>query len=253
MKIASLGSGSKGNATLIVNLDTILLIDCGFSLKKIETKAEKFGLNLSQISAIFVTHEHGDHISGVAKLASKYQIPVYVTLGSAQKLLENIDKNLIHYIHGDERINVGDIDVLAITVPHDSAEPVQFVFSCIKTSKKLGVLTDSGHVSKHMINAYSGLDGLLLEFNYDHDMLNNGPYPVSLKQRVSSDYGHLSNQQSMSLLKTIDSRKMKKLIIGHISEKNNDPAIIEALFQQEPTLPLPLLATQAEGFSWVQI
>jgi len=253
LKIASLGSGSKGNATLISNLGTTILTDCGFSLKKFEAKAADFGLNITQIDAIFVTHEHSDHISGVAKLASKYQLPIYTTLGSAKKLKETVDQGLIHYIYGDEKVVVGDLEILPITVPHDSAEPVQFVFSCVKSSKKLGILTDSGHISQHMLKAYSNLDGLLLEFNYDDEMLNNGPYPLSLKQRVSSDYGHLSNQQSMSLLKTIDIGKMNKLIIGHISEKNNDPTIIDELFKQEVDLPVPLLATQTEGFSWVQI
>jgi len=253
MKIASLGSGSKGNATLISNGETTLLIDCGFSLKKIEAKAADFGFNLADLSAILVTHEHSDHISGVAKLANKYQIPVYLTFGTAQKINERLDANLLRAIHGGQSLIINDLSILAVTVPHDCSEPVQFVFTCVQSSKSLGVLTDVGHISKHVVKAYSQLTGLLIEFNYDQAMLDAGPYPYSLKQRVSSDYGHLSNEQSISLLRAIDSKNMTSLIIGHISEKNNHPDIIKNLLKVETHLPEPLLATQSNGFSWVTL
>jgi len=253
MKIASLGSGSKGNATLVSNGETSLLIDCGFSLKKIEQKAQALGFDLSTLNAILVTHEHSDHITGVSKLATRYKIPIYLTLGSACKLEDKLDKTLICPIYGGQSIKIGSLSVRAVTVPHDCLEPVQFVFKCLLTSKSLGVLTDIGHISSHVSQAYSNLDALLLEFNYDPSMLQNGPYPYSLKQRVSSDYGHLSNDQSMSLLKAIATDGMKTLIVGHISEKNNHPDLIEELLKNEKQLPQPLLATQTEGFAWVSI
>lgn len=252
MKIASLGSGSKGNATLVSGQNTTLLIDCGFSLKKIEEKAQNIGLSLDQLDAILVTHEHSDHMSGVSKLALKYQIPVYLTVGSDKKM-KPLDSSLIHHIHGGLEVDIGDFSVLAVTVPHDCNEPVQFVFTCKHSGKKLGVLTDIGHVSSHVVESYSGLDSLFLEFNYDEGMLENGPYPYSLKQRVSSDYGHLSNRQSLSLLNKIDSKNMQNLIIGHISEKNNHPDIICNLLSPLTHLPKPLLATQADGFSWIDL
>ncbi len=253
MKIASLGSGSKGNATLITSGDTTLLIDCGFSLKKIEAKADEFGLSFSNVTAILVTHEHSDHISGVAKLANKYNIPVYITLGSSQKIIDKLNDSLLHHIYGGQSIVFNDISVLAVTVPHDCSEPVQFVFTCQKTTKTLGVLTDIGHISNHVIKAYSNLNALLLEFNYDRDMLEAGPYPHSLKQRVSSDYGHLSNEQSIELLRAINCENMNTLIIGHISEKNNRPDLIDNLLLQESNLPQHVLATQTNGFSWVML
>lgn len=253
LRVASLGSGSKGNATLVSNGETTLLIDCGFSLKKIESKAIDFGFDLTNLTAILVTHEHSDHISGVTKLASRYQIPVYITLGSAQKLSEGFDDSLLNHIYGGQSVSIGNMSVKAVTVPHDSSEPVQFIFTCLESAKSLGVLTDIGHISSHVVKAYSNLDALLLEFNYDCTMLENGPYPYSLKQRVSSDYGHLSNDQSMSLLKSIDSDNMKTLIIGHISEKNNHPDLIENLFKNENEFPKPLLATQSKGFAWVSL
>ncbi len=253
MKIASLGSGSKGNATLISNGETSLLIDCGFSLKKIEEKALCFGFNLAELNAILVTHEHSDHIAGVAKLANKYKIPVYVTKGTARKLIETLESGLLKPIYGGQSTPINGILVRAVTVPHDCCEPVQFVFTCQESLKTLGVLTDIGHISRHVIDAYSHLHGLLLEFNYDQAMLDAGPYPYSLKQRVSSDYGHLSNEQSISLLRAIASQKMQSLIIGHISEKNNHPDIIVNLLKYEHGLPTPLLATQSDGFGWVSI
>lgn len=253
MKIASLGSGSKGNATLVSNNATTVLIDCGFSLKKIEQRANALTFNLSNIDAILVTHEHSDHITGVSQLSARYQIPVYLTIGTARKLEDKLDSRLINYIYGGQQIDIAALSIKVVTVPHDSSEPVQFVFKCLATSKSLGVLTDLGHISNHVIQAYSNLDGLLLEFNYDETMLQNGSYPPSLKQRVSSDYGHLSNLQSMSLLKSIASKNMKTLIIAHISENNNCQNIIEDLFKNEEHLPQPLLATQSEGFHWVSL
>ncbi len=253
MKIASLGSGSKGNATLVSNDETTLLIDCGFTLKKIEAKALDLGVDLASLDAVLVTHEHSDHIAGVTRLANKYQIPVYATKGTADKLIETLNPNLLRFVYGGLSIQIGAIFVLSVTVPHDCAEPVQFIFTCQKTSKNLGVLTDIGHISPHVIEAYSNLHGLLLEFNYDQAMLDTGPYPLSLKQRVSSAYGHLSNEQSMGLLRCINVKHMNTLIIGHISEKNNHPDIIASLLRKEAHLPTALFATQAEGFLWVKI
>lgn len=253
MKVASLGSGSKGNATLISNAQTTLLLDCGFSLKQLEKRAEAFGINLTALSAILVTHEHSDHISGVAKLANKYQIPVYITLGSVEKITDCLDNKLMHTVYGGQSLTIGDICVQVVTVPHDCSEPVQYVFSCNTTDTSIGVLTDIGHISSHVIASYSKLNALLLEFNYDQTMLETGPYPQSLKQRVSGNYGHLSNEQSIGLLRSIDCSQLKTLIIGHISEKNNHPEIIENLLKNETYLPKPMLATQTEGFSWVSL
>lgn len=255
MKIASLGSGSKGNATLISDSNTTIIVDCGFSIKKLELRAEELNFDLASLTAIFVTHEHSDHISGVAKLAKKYSLPVYLTLGSLKslqkKIAKDFDHSLFNIIHDGLSVSVGQIKVLPVTVPHDCSEPVQFIFESLETQKQWGVLTDIGHVSSHVIEAYSGLDGLLLEFNYDQAMLQNGVYPYHLKQRVSGDYGHLSNDQSLSLLDALDTQKLTQLIIGHISENNNSPQIIETIFQQNSFTPKPILATQSEGFDWI--
>lgn len=253
MKLASLGSGSKGNATLVSHDKTTVLIDCGFGIRKIETKAQALGFNLASLNAILLTHEHSDHVGGVAALAEKYQIPVYLTLGTAKALNKPIRPSLLNYLHGGQELEINDLVIKAVTVPHDCSEPVQFIFNCKSIQKSLGVLTDVGHISSHIIEAYSGLNGLFLEFNYDSTMLANGPYPYHLKQRVGGDYGHLSNLQSINLLSQIHCEQLNTLVVGHISEKNNSPELIEKLFSEKKNLPHPLLATQAEGFSWIEI
>lgn len=250
MEIASLGSGSKGNATLVRNLDTTLLIDCGFSLKKLLNKLDKVNVAPQQINAVLVTHEHSDHISGVEALAKTFHIPIYTTLGTSKKFSLAMDAAHMTFVHGGQSFKINGIEITAVTVPHDCNEPVQFVFQCMTSKKRLGVLTDTGHVSSHMLEAYSGLDALLIEFNYDEDMLANGPYPFALKKRVGGLYGHLSNQQSIDFVNQINHIGLKKLIVGHISEKNNVPEKIETLFKQNEHLISPILATQHEGFDW---
>jgi len=250
MEVASLGSGSKGNATLLRCADTCVLIDCGYSLSQFEKRLQKCEISASDIDAILVTHEHSDHGAGISKLARKYSIPVWTSVGTACALqLEQY-----RVISGGQEYALGnDLSVQVVTVPHDAAEPVQFVFTQLSTGRKLGVLTDSGHITAHMMQAYDGLHGLLLEFNYDEDMLQNGPYPFSLKRRISSDLGHLSNRQSLQLLQRVDTSQLDCLIAAHISEKNNSPEIVGELLEQKTPGYTRILASQQQGFTWVQI
>ena len=250
MQLASLGSGSKGNATLVKFENTVILIDCGFSLKQFLQRLERLGLSANSINAILVTHEHSDHSSGVLRLAKSYQIPVWTTRGTARSIFDR--EFAYQAIRGGEPQQIGSIEVLPVTVPHDACEPVQFVFKC-GNGKRLGILTDTGHITRHIINTYSGLDGLLLEFNYDQTMLDGGPYPYSLKQRVSGDLGHLSNHQSLSLLENIDTGRLRCLVAGHISENNNSPDKVAIQLQKVGNIPVPILADQSSGFGWISI
>ncbi|MCP4075138.1 MAG: MBL fold metallo-hydrolase [Gammaproteobacteria bacterium] len=250
MMLASLGSGSKGNATLVRCENTCVLIDCGYSLLQFEKRMQNFSISANEISAILVTHEHSDHGAGILKLARKYSIPIWTTVGTARAL--SLDEYQV--ISGGVEYSIGDdLKVLAVTVPHDAAEPVQFVFTQISSGRKLGVLTDTGHITAHMKQAYDGLHGLLLEFNYDEVMLQNGPYPPGLKRRISGLRGHLSNTQSLDMLQQIDTSQLDCLIAGHISEKNNSVDIVDGLLQQEDRQYVPVLASQQQGFEWVQI
>lgn len=246
MQLASLGSGSKGNSTLVRCGKSCVLVDCGFSLPQFEKRLQRLSLCADQIDAVLVTHEHSDHGSGVARLSQKYRIPLYSTVGTAR----NLQIEQFETISGGQEMMLGDLQVQVVTVPHDAAEPVQFVFTDQQSDARCGILTDSGHVTSHMLQAYDDLNGLLLEFNYDEIMLQNGPYPPSLKQRVSSDHGHLSNAQSIGMLQRINTSQLDCLIAAHISEKNNSPELVSGLLQAFSFNTEPVLASQQDGFEW---
>lgn len=252
MQLASLGSGSKGNATLVRGPDGCLLIDCGFSLKQFEQRLARLGVCADEIRALLVTHEHSDHGSGVARVAARLGIPVMTTVGTARCLeLEHFE-----VIRGGDRFSVAGLSVRAVTVPHDAAEPVQFLFEEPVSGRRLGVLTDTGHVSEHMVEVFAEVDGLLLEFNYDHEMLENGPYPPRLKQRIAGRHGHLSNHQSLDLLSRIDRNRLRRLVAAHLSEKNNAPAIVASLLKDSGWQQGGCdtrIACQQQGFDWVDI
>lgn len=251
MRIASLGSGSRGNATLLQHGETTLLVDNGFSLRQFGQRLSRLGLVPEAIDAVLLTHEHSDHSGGVERLCRAFEIPLWTAVGTA-RVLFSPDFDYRPLVAG-RPVEIGDLEVMPVTVPHDASEPLQFIFRQNDGDKRLGILTDAGHVTTHMIEAFDGLDGLLLEFNYDPEMLASGPYPEMLKQRVGGNHGHLSNEQSIALLRQIDTRGLGCLIAAHISEKNNTPAIVAALLAQLEDLPAPVLASQNAGFDWITI
>jgi phosphoribosyl 1,2-cyclic phosphodiesterase len=217
VKFASLGSGSKGNATLIQQGETLLMIDNGFSVKEAEKRLNRLNVKPGDISAILVTHEHADHMSGVTRFASRFETAVWASHGTASMIKGDISS--LYRFNSHQDFMVDDIKVTPVLVPHDAKEPTQFVF---KTAGcQFGLMTDVGSITAHMVEALSGCDALLLECNYDLDMLMNGAYPASLKRRVSGDWGHLDNQQSASLLKQLDTKNLQHLVLAHVSEKNN--------------------------------
>jgi phosphoribosyl 1,2-cyclic phosphodiesterase len=251
MRIASLGSGSKGNATLVQHRDTTILVDNGFSLRRFHQRLDRFEIDPGAIDAVLLTHEHGDHSSGVERLCANYAIPLWTAVGTARAVLAP-DFEYRRLVAG-QAVTIGDIEVLPVTVPHDANEPLQFIFRQIDNGKRLGILTDTGHITRHIVDAFSRLDALLLEFNYDVEMLASGPYPDYLKQRVGGDHGHLSNDQSLELLRRIDTSCLSHLIAAHISEKNNTAAIVDRLVRELGDVPAPILAHQETGFDWISI
>jgi phosphoribosyl 1,2-cyclic phosphodiesterase len=251
MRIASLGSGSRGNATLVQHLETTLLVDNGFSLRQFTQRLDRFGIQPESIDAVLLTHEHRDHSGGIERLCNTHGIPLWTAVGTARAALA--PEFEYHRLVAGQVITIGEIEVMPVTVPHDANEPLQFVFHQLDSGKRLGILTDTGHVTTHIVEAFSCLDALLLEFNYDPELLESGPYPEMLKQRVGGDHGHLSNQQSIDLLQRIDTGNLACLIAAHISEKNNTPDIVERLISQLAHLPEPVLADQGKGFDWISI
>ena len=253
MRFASIGSGSQGNGTVISQANTHLLVDCGFSVGKAEKRLGKIGMRAEDLTAILVTHEHGDHIGGVAALAQKYQLPVYATGGTAGHLSSLDGTGLIEVFSSHSKFTIDDIDVMPFPVPHDAREPSQFVFS--NGATRLGLLTDAGMITPAIERALSGCDALLLEANYDDDKLKKGDYPDWLKRRISGKLGHLSNAQSATLLKKIDVSRLQHIVAMHLSEKNNAPDIVTALFAHalgcdESEIGI---AEQNAGFAWREI
>ena len=254
MRFASLGSGSEGNALIVQVGATVLMMDCGFGLAATEARLARAGLMPGDIDAILVTHEHSDHIGGVARFARKHQLPVWLTHGTAKVFNQGALPNaLINFVDPHEAFLVGDIQVTPYFVPHDAFEPVQYVFS--DGSARLGVLTDTGSITAHIEKTLSGCDALVLECNHDLDMLMNGPYPPSLKKRVAGKFGHLDNLTAASLLAGIDCSRLKHILAAHLSQRNNLPALATAALAGalgcEPGWIG--IAEQVNGFDWREI
>ncbi len=225
MRFASLGSGSRGNATLIEHGATCVLLDCGFSARETERRLARLGKSGDELSAIVITHEHGDHINGVGALARKYDLPVWATAGTqAVDRLGRVDT--LHSFSSHQAFALGDLQVQPFPVPHDAREPCQFVFS--DGARRLGILTDVGCATAHIVEQLSGCDALMLECNHDAELLQNGQYPPSLKRRVGGNQGHLSNAQAEALLRRLETGNLKQLVAAHLSEKHNTPALARA-------------------------
>lgn len=251
MKFASLGSGSKGNSTLVQAGDTLVMVDCGFSVRETLKRLARLGVAPDQLDAILVTHEHSDHSSGVARLSSKFELPVYLThgtLGSGR--CDGAHEFRPFNCH--EHFHVGALAVQPVAVPHDAREPCQYRISYGDHS--VGILTDLGSITPHVVSAYSLCDGLLLEFNHDVDMLQNGAYPYALKRRVGGDWGHLNNHQAADLLQQVVHGGLRHLAVAHISENNNSRELAEAALSAVlPSLESVTWAQQAQGFDWLEL
>lgn len=257
LRFASLGSGSKGNATLVAAGATCLLVDNGFGLRETLRRLERVQVAPSALTAILVTHEHSDHSNGVIPLAARYGLPVYLTAGTRRALaarghFDGVEIDCRRIVRG-QVFAVGELAINPVRVPHDAAEPCQFVFD--HGAARLGVLTDIGSLTPQVVEAYGCCDALLVEFNHDAGMLAAGPYPAALKSRVGGDFGHLSNAQAMQLLRQVEQPRLRTLVIGHLSEKNND-----ALRAREAAAAAVgwhpdavIAASQADGHGWLPV
>jgi phosphoribosyl 1,2-cyclic phosphodiesterase len=254
MRFASLGSGSQGNALIVEAGRTRVMLDCGFGIAECVARLARLNLEPTDLDAIVVTHEHDDHIGGVARLARKYELPVYLTYGTLMAL-DGERNSLADIILIDSHtpIAIGDIEVRPFPVPHDAREPAQYVFG--DGSATLGVLTDVGSSTPHITTMLSGLSALVLECNHDADMLANGPYTPSLKRRIASRFGHLANDVAARLVAGLDCSRLQHLIAAHLSQQNNTPdlargAVARALGCAPEWIGI---ATQEEGFAWREV
>lgn len=254
MRFACLGSGSQGNALVVEAGNTRLLLDCGFTLQETVIRLARLGLEPDTIDAIVVTHEHGDHICGVARFARKFGIPVWLTHGTLRSAGKAFGKlSGVNIIEGYQRFSIEDIEVEPYPVPHDAQEPAQFVFG--NGSLRLGVLTDTGCSTPHIEAVLSDCDALVLECNHDARMLANSDYPESLKRRVGGRFGHLENAASASLLARLNCSRLQHVIAAHLSQKNNTPLLVQGMLSDALNCEAAWIgvATQSEGFGWRQV
>ena len=252
MRYASLGSGSRGNATLVEHGKTRVLIDCGFSLKQVELRLARLKVCADTLSAILVSHEHSDHVGGVARLAAKYNIPVWMTAGT-HHALKNPGLFVPRLFSSHQPFAIEALGIEPFPVPHDAKEPCQFVID--DGNQRLAHLTDLGQTTAHIDGLLAGCSGIMIETNHDEEMLQNGAYPQALKRRVAGKFGHLSNRQTANILAKLDFSKVRSLAIGHISEKNNLTHL--ALAALVDTLDCPAdwvgVATQDQGLDWQSV
>lgn len=252
MRFAWLGSGSRGNAALVETQGHCVMLDCGFGLKAAEMRLARLGRTPADIDAILVTHEHSDHIGGVARFAARHGIRVMATCGTARGFRAAPPPRLTR-ISAHESFSVGPLGVTPMPVPHDAREPCQFVFS--DGAVKLGIVTDLGWVTAHVVDTLQDCDALAVECNHDEAMLAAGPYPPPLRRRVGGDLGHLSNGQAAGLLAALQPGRLRHVVALHLSEANNTPALAQAaLASALGCRPAEVaVADQAVGLGWREL
>jgi len=259
LRFASLGSGSDGNALVVEADGSRLMLDCGLGPREVERRLARVGLAPADLEGIVLTHEHGDHADGALAFARRHRLRVWMTHGTwraiASDMVQDAAQDAAHeagvsIIDSHGPFAVGGVEVHPFPVPHDAREPVQFVFS--DGDRRLGVLTDVGTSTPHIETMLSGCEALVLECNHDAGMLESGPYPARLKERIRGPYGHLANDAAARLLATLDNGRLRHLVAAHLSRQNNTPGLARA------ALASPLgcaadwigVADQEDGFGW---
>jgi phosphoribosyl 1,2-cyclic phosphodiesterase len=263
VRFCSLGSGSAGNATLVEHgsqgVMTRILLDCGMPLKHLAERLVQRGLTLASIDAVFITHEHSDHIGCARQLVAQVSIPLWMSRGTYHAIGRPDLRDSLRFARDGDTIEIGSLTLHPFAVPHDAKEPLQVIVA--SDAKRLGLLTDLGHVSRHVLDHLVDLDGLILECNHDLEMLLQSKYPPFLKQRVGGDYGHLSNQQALACLAGIASPKLRHVVAGHLSEQNNTEAIVRNDLMQlasqwstngSASISITIANAQS-GFEWIEL
>lgn len=254
MRFASLGSGSRGNALVVESGRTRLLLDCGFGLRETAARLARVGLSAEDLAGIVVTHEHSDHLAGAFGFAARGKLTVWMTHGTLDAAARGSGSApRIEIIGSHEPFRVGDLEIHPFPVPHDAREPVQFAFS--DGRHRLGILTDTGCATVHIERMLSGCDALVLECNHDPAMLETGPYPPLLKQRIAGRFGHLDNLAAADLLSALDNSGLQHIVAAHLSEQNNRPELAQAALAKALNCSAEWIgvADQEQGFAWREI
>ncbi|SFC68942.1 Phosphoribosyl 1,2-cyclic phosphodiesterase [Polaromonas sp. OV174] len=256
LRFKSLGSGSTGNATLVEASGTKpfrLLIDCGLGLRQLQLRLGQAGLQPEDLDAVFITHEHGDHIGCALSLTRRYRIPIWMSHGTHSAIGSPDFEGLLHTARDGEIIALDGLQLTPFTVPHDAREPLQL--SCSDGSAKFGILTDLGHATAHVLAHLESCDALLLECNHDSELLAQSAYPSFLKRRVGGQYGHLSNAAAADIARAITHKGLKHLVAAHLSAQNNRPDLVQSLLAQTLSCGTDdiMVASPDSGTCWLQL
>jgi len=230
MFIASLNSGSNGNCYYVGNHHEAVLVDVGISCREVERRMKRLSLNMAKVKAIFVSHEHSDHIKGIAVLSRKYSLPVYITPGTLQYAYLGLAPEQVIYLEAFNDVQIGSLNVRTFPKLHDANDPHSFVISC--DGINVGIFTDLGDVCEQLTTHFKQCHAAFLEANYDEAMLSNGRYPWFLKNRISGGKGHLSNTKALQLFNNHRAAHLTHLLLAHLSKDNNDPQLVQELFSQ---------------------
>lgn len=228
LQICSLNSGSNGNCYYIGNSREAVLIDAGLSVRETERRMKLRELSVEKVKAIFVTHEHADHISGVPGLSKKYQLPVYITEQTFRNSNIPLAEHLVYGFNHAKPVSVGTLQITPFKKSHDAADPFSFLVS--GNGVNVGVITDIGYACKRVLKYFGLCHAAFLESNYCDEMLRKGSYPFHLQERIRGDEGHLSNAQALELFQHYKSPELQLLILSHLSKNNNKPELVEKLF-----------------------
>ncbi len=257
LRFKNLGSGSTGNATVIEagsgSYTKRLLVDCGLGIKQLDFRLAQAGLQADEIDAIFITHEHSDHIGCARQMALRYRIPVWMSHGTHVGIgLAEFD-GLLNLARDSQAIDLGELQVMPFTVPHDAREPLQL--TCTDGASRLGMLTDLGHASSHVLDNVRHCHTLLLECNHDPELLSASRYPLFLKRRVAGLYGHLANHAAAAIAEAVAGHGLHRIVAAHLSQQNNRPDLaLAALAQSTACAAVEMLvANPVDGTDWLTV
>ena len=227
---ASVASGSNGNCYYVGNHSEAVIVDAGISCRQLEFRMNRMGLAMEKVKAVFISHEHADHIFGLATLVKKWQIPVYITSSTLRNSRLSLDPSLVQDFSCGQKITIGALEILPFLKTHDAADPHSFLVSYGNT--RIGIFTDIGNCCERVVHYFRQCHAVILEANYDEDMLEQGKYPIYLKARIRGGKGHLSNKEALDLFVKHRAAHLRHLILGHLSKNNNCPELVGRIFSE---------------------